>query len=186
MPGPRTKAARAFTLIELMIVVAIIGILAAVAIPAFLDYMKRSKETEAATQLNAIGKKQKTLYGDNGSYTVANSASLLPAAPGSSICCGGVGGTDVTPGTVVNNKCTAQPDKFQADPAFGTTGMNFSIGEESAYQYTYMSSIATAFTAYAIGDIDCDTKFATFTLTGTLDAAGNPSTTLVKPAAGAY
>ena len=47
---------KGFTLIELMIVVAIIGILAAVAIPGFMTYIKNSKTSEAKTNLNAIGK----------------------------------------------------------------------------------------------------------------------------------
>ncbi len=47
---------KGFTLIELMIVVAIIGILAAVAIPGFMQYIKNSKTSEAKTNLNALSK----------------------------------------------------------------------------------------------------------------------------------
>jgi type IV pilus assembly protein PilA len=46
---------KGFTLIELMIVVAIIGILAAIAIPNFMRFQAKSKQSEAKTNLGAIG-----------------------------------------------------------------------------------------------------------------------------------
>jgi type IV pilus assembly protein PilA len=55
------KQAKGFTLIELMIVVAIIGILAAIAIPNFLRYQLRSKFAELRTNVEAIRKSQESL-----------------------------------------------------------------------------------------------------------------------------
>src|SRR6187401_1374040 len=53
-PGDPMKKPRAFTLIELMIVVAIIGILAAIAVPNFIKFQCRSKQSEAKGNLKAL------------------------------------------------------------------------------------------------------------------------------------
>lgn len=174
---------RGFTLIELMIVVAIIGILAAVAIPAFLDYMKRARTTEASIALNKIGKNSKRAYGDVSSYSLQNGA-LLPT--GSNIatgCCGGKGGTQAAKGTTVNNKCTEDAASFKADP--GWSALEFSIDEPGQYGYSYVSISGSEFDALAYGDVDCDNTPAVFRLQGRV-INGNPNMNLVLPAASVY
>jgi prepilin-type N-terminal cleavage/methylation domain-containing protein len=67
-PSPRLARLAGFTLIELMIVVVIIGVLAAVAVPAFRRYIYRAQATEATAFLQEIRARQETYRVDNGRY----------------------------------------------------------------------------------------------------------------------
>jgi len=62
------KSKKGFTLIELMIVVAIIGILAAIAIPNFLKFQAKSKQSEAKSNLGAIFTGQTSYFGEQNTY----------------------------------------------------------------------------------------------------------------------
>jgi type IV pilus assembly protein PilA len=62
------KSQKGFTLIELMIVVAIIGILAAIAIPNFLQYQMKSRQAEAKTNLGAIRTSLTAFQAERGCY----------------------------------------------------------------------------------------------------------------------
>jgi type IV pilus assembly protein PilA len=161
------NAKRGFTLIELMIVVAIIGILAAVAIPAFMDYMKRSKKTEAALQLNKIGKNAKRAYLENSQF-VTGTAAQLPTA-GSSGCCGAAGATP--------NHCAAAPSAWTGNAVW--RALDFEIDEDTLFVYDY-NGAATTFVAKATGDLDCDGTEIVYTLLGTA-ANGNPAVQLIEP-----
>ena len=74
-----TRIQRGFTLIELMIVVAIVGILAVVAIPAYQDYATRAKVSEAISMASQVKASVSEAYISNGSLPATQSEAGLPA-----------------------------------------------------------------------------------------------------------
>lgn len=158
------SAQKGFTLIELMIVVAIIGILAAVAIPKFLEYMNKSKATEAEVNLNAIEKAASAHYQENAEYPQTD-AVATPAAG----CCAGPG-----------RRCAVDPTDWNGVPGWDALG--FAIDKPFRFQYAYDAQAQGLFVATATGDLDCDaTDFSTYSLRGEV-LNGSEQYTLTKPA----
>ncbi len=71
------KLRQGFTLIELMIVVAIIGILAAIAIPKFADLINKAKEGSTKGALSSVRSAIQVYYGDNEGWFPADSLGCL-------------------------------------------------------------------------------------------------------------
>jgi type IV pilus assembly protein PilA len=114
-----------FTLIELMIVVAIIGILAAIAIPAYQDYITRARVTEGI-QLAAAAKTAVTEYQQSQiNFPTSNAQAGLPANINSQYV------TSLTVGangviTIAYNAASGAPGNIAFVPALGNGAINWS------------------------------------------------------------
>jgi len=150
------KAKRGFTLIELMIVVAILGILAAVAIPAFINYMRRAKTSEATINVDRIFEGGVTYFEAEHVERGVSGSILQHCMPT---------GTGWTP------SASASSEKFLSSSVvaeFATNeswkALDFSMGDNFYYQYEYYTtasgggpaSSGDLFYARARGDLDGD------------------------------
>jgi type IV pilus assembly protein PilA len=152
-------------LIELMIVVAIIGILAAIAIPAFMKYIRRSRTIEAANNIAKMVQSSIAYYeAEHASVTQMIIDKQFPASqtatPAIGSCCGQKG-----------DKC---------DPALSAASwqtetweaLNFSVDDPFYYAYQYDSAgvnNTSNFSSWAFGDLDCDGVYSTFMRGGKID-----------------
>ena len=73
----KLKHEKGFTLIELMIVVAIIGILAAIAIPNFMNYQCKAKQAEAKNLLGALKTAEESYFVEHGVYKDETSFNVI-------------------------------------------------------------------------------------------------------------
>src|SRR3954470_2445309 len=77
----RAQDEKGFTLIELLVVILIIGILAAIALPAFLNQRAKAQDTEAKSNVRTAQTAMETYFTDNQSYAGATVSKLVAIEP---------------------------------------------------------------------------------------------------------
>ena len=142
------KARKGFTLIELMIVVAIIGVLAAIAIPNFVRYQLRSKTSEARTNVGGIRTAQTSFQSTEDNY--ANVTLQTPAAvPGTTKALWPIASCPAGCSRIATNACTTfECVGFRPD---GDVYYNYDSPHRTA-----MGTITPEFGIGAIADLDGD------------------------------
>lgn len=152
-----------FTLVELMVVVTIIGLLATIAIPGFVKYLRKSKAVEAHEALQKIKIGAKAYYMSEKWDTHGN---FLPNAFPT-----GINKTPAKP------HCDRQLTPTASWDANGWAPVRFALVEAHYFSYDFSSNGSTGiqarYTAYAYGDLDCDGVESTYDIRGAVNNEGD-------------
>jgi type IV pilus assembly protein PilA len=150
------KGKKGFTLIELMIVVAIIGILAAIAIPNFLRFQAKSKQSEAKGNLGGIFTAEVAYQGERNFF--GNFAEIAWAPTGTAR-------YTYQSGAIIapNANYTAWMATVPTPPASGTDNAGFSTPAYAVITTPTRSD--NEFLIVAVGNIDTDTTLDEWTMT---------------------
>jgi prepilin-type N-terminal cleavage/methylation domain-containing protein len=162
------KKRSGFTLVELMIVVAIMGILAAVAIPAFTKYVRKARATEAVNQLNKEWVGALSYY--EADHAISGGQVLTKEFPGPA-----AGWAEAQEcGCFPSTFCPPNNPIWVSDPVWHA--LNFSLADSHHYMPGFSATgIGTAaqFTAYSKGDLNCNYILAEFFRYGDINDQGD-------------